>query len=168
MEKLMYVFQLIVENWQRVLIGGVVLTCSIIFVVGVIKKYVVDKFITNQKVRKLVLGLLSLVMALPATALHFLIDGINFDYYWYGCVGTALGTIFMYWVYETTPLRDTIHSVGGKTVGKLWDVIKVALFTKASNKATVAALSAATNEIKEEVLNDLKNHVTKGDDLSNL
>ena len=172
MDKLIFVIELILANWQRVLTGGVILTSAIIFLVGTLKKVGLFDKIKNKLLRKVVLSFTSIVLVFPATALYFVADGINFDYYWYGCAGAAVATIITYWLYENTALRDGIGFIGEKTVSKWFGVLVSAFASKKSNKETTLELISVTanlqSEAREEVVKSIKSAVKEDDDLKNL
>lgn len=172
MDKLIFVIELILANWQRVLTGGVILTSAIIFLIGVLKKAKVYDKITNKGLRKVVLAFSSIVLVFPAVALYFVADGINFDYYWYGCAGASIATILTYWFYENTQLRSLIDFIGEKTVYKYFGVLVSAFASKKSNKETKLELISVTanlqSEAREEVVKYIKSAVKEDDDLKNL
>ena len=58
-------------------------------------------------------------MVLPFTAVTFLIDRINFDYYWVACALLAPCVILVYWLYEHSYLRPIIKAIGDKTWNKI-------------------------------------------------
>lgn len=171
MDKLIFVLQLIIANWQRVLTGGVILTCAIIFLMGVLKKAVLGK-IGNKLLRKVVLAFSSVILVFPATALYFVADGINFDYYWYGCAGAAVATILTYWLYENTGLRNVIDLVGEKTVYKYLGVLVSSFTSKKSNATTKVELISVTTDlqttVREEVAKAVKANTKVDEDLNDV
>lgn len=172
MDKFMLILELIVANWQMVLTGGVILTCSIIFLMGILKKIVLGK-IANKLLRKVVLSFSSVVLVFPATALYFVGEGINFDYYWYGCTFAAIATVVVYWLYENTGLRDLIDLIGRNTVGK-WASVLISSFTKKkSNAETQAELISASAELTATVREEIRREIaantkTDADDLKDV
>lgn len=165
------VFNAMISNWQDVLTGGVILTCAIIFLMGILKSAVLGK-ITNKLVRKIVLAFTSLILVFPSTALYFVTDSINFDYYWYACALVGVATILTYWFYENTGFRNLIHLIGEKTVGKYFAILQAAALSDQSNDVTKAQLITVNSElkqtVKEEVAQELANHKPKDNDLSGL
>jgi hypothetical protein len=165
------VFNAMISNWQDVLMGGVILTCAIIFVMGILKTVVLGK-ITNKLVRKIVLAFTSLFLVFPSTALYFVSDNINFDYYWYACALVGVATIVTYWFYENTGFRNLIHLIGQKTVGKYVAIIEAAALSDQSDDVTKAQLITVNTElkqtVKEEVAQELANRKSKDNDLNAL
>lgn len=169
--ELITVFTMILSNWQNVLMGGVILTSAIIFLMGILKIVVLGK-ITNKLVRKIVLAFTSLILVFPSTALYFVSDNINFDYYWYACAAVAVATILTYWLYENTGLRNLINLIGRLTVGKYFAIIQSAALTDQPNAETKVELIDVTSElkqtVKEEIAKELANRKTTDSDLSEL
>ncbi len=171
MEKLVFVLQFCVTNWQMVLTGGIILTCAIIFLMGVLKKFIVGK-IGNKLLRKVALSFLSLIMVFPATALYFVSESVPFGYYWYACAGVAILTVLTYWIYENTGLRNLIDLIGEKTVGK-WVAVLIEAFTeRKSNAETKNELISVTADlqatVREEVAKSIKANAATDEDLKDL
>lgn len=171
MEKLIFVSHFCVTNWQTVLTGGIILTCAIIFLMGVLKKFLVGK-IENKLLRKVALSFLSLIMVFPATALYFVSESVPFGYYWYACAGVAILTVLTYWLYENTGLRNLISLIGEVTIGK-WVTVLVAAFTgRKSNEETKVELISVTEDLKatvrEEVAKSIKASAATDNNLEDL
>lgn len=168
MEKLKIIFNLLLENWQDVMIGGSIMVCSIVVIMGILKKAILGK-IPNKLVRKVVLAFSSIVLAFPVTAIYFFAQGINFKYYGWGCGLVALTTIIVYWLYENTCLRELISLIGEKTIVKLIAVIADSFVKKSKKEELQEQLSESTNELKLSVDNEISAAIKNAkDDLSNL
>ncbi len=159
--------KVLLANWHRAAMGGIIVACSVIFLMGVLKKFVFNK-VQNKLARKVLLAFGSVVMTFPITALYFVTDSINFRWYWYGCAMTALLTIVTYWLYENTGLRNLIGVIGELTVNKWLKVIYVAFMNKAENTALKNQLAMTTAELKEEVRKEIHSKVKEDDDLKGL
>lgn len=147
---------LLFANWQRALLGGVIVSSTVIVLLGVLKKFLINK-ISNKLVRKVILAFSSVLLVFPLTALYFLGDEINFDHYWLGSGMNAVLTILVYWLYENTALRDLIHKIA-YTVGNKFAVAFAKRITDTSantEKANVAELKEMTNSLKNDVANTL-------------
>lgn len=162
-EQFTRVFQLILENWQDALIGGIILVSAIIVIIGALKKFLINK-ISNKLVRKIVLAFSSVALAFPATAFYFLSAQINFAYYWYGCAFVAIATIIGYWLYENTGLRNGISYIGNNVIAKYASALWTALISKKSNEETKNTLSQTTNNLKSSVTDVLENSSTQIED----
>lgn len=171
MEKLILFLQICLENWQEIVTGGIILTCSIIFIMGVLKKFLFNR-ITNKLLRKAVLYFSSIGLAFPATALYFVIDNTSFEYYLITSIFLAVATVLTYSIYENTCLRDFIDFVGEKTVGKWFSVLVNSFLQKKSSKQTKVELLTVTNELKasvrEEIAKEIKTSAIVDDDLNDL
>lgn len=168
MEKLKIIFNLLLENWQDVMIGGSIMVCSIVVIMGILKKAILGK-IPNKLVRKVVLAFSSIVLAFPVTAIYFFAQSINFKYYGWGCGLVALTTIIVYWLYENTCLRELISLIGEKTIVKLIAVIADSFVKKSKKEELQEQLSESTNELKLSVDNEISAAIKNAkDDLSNL
>jgi hypothetical protein len=169
MEYANQVIQILSLNWERALMGGVLVPCTVIFIMGVMKRLLAKtRLFTNKNVRKAFLAFVSLAMAFPITAFYFFADGISFDYYWLGCLGNCMLTIVTYWLYENTCLRNLIHVIGEKTVGKYWEAIKVIISEKQNEKALSHSLAMTTDELKDVVKKEIKRQVKEDNDLEGL
>lgn len=140
--------------WERALIAGVIVVCSVITVVGFLKEALFDK-IKNKNLRKSVLAFTSLAMILPVTALYFVFDRISFEYFWAACAMLAPVTILVYWVYENTQLRTLIQKIGENTFHKLFVWICDNIVTSDSKKKK-EKLVAANKDLKSFVATELK------------
>lgn len=169
MQNVMNVLQALFLNWQEALTGGVIVSCAVIFLMGVIKKLLDKTALANYKnARKAVLAFGSLLLTFPITAIYFLADGISFNYYWYGCILTCLSTVFTYWLYENTSLRTAIHAVGAKTVGKYWSIFYAAYVDHKNGKELTNQLAMTTAELSEVVKTEIKKQVKEDNDLKGL
>ena len=126
MEFVINTTKLVLTDWYRFLIGGIIVVCAIIVLEGILKKAFLGK-VKNKLLRKVLLAMASLILVFPATALYFVSDKISFDYYWYGCTVVAILTIVGYWLYENTALREAIGFIGNKTVVKFATVLYYAV-----------------------------------------
>lgn len=158
-------------NWQRALLGGLIVVSAVITIMGILKKAIIDR-IPNKLVRKIVLAFSSVVLVFPLTALYFVGDKINFDHYWVGCALNASATIIVYWLYENTGCRNLFHKVGNITIGKLVKYIarQIVNSDNASTQNTVA-LQEITSELKSEVKTTLIGSIVNSNhdnDLDNL
>lgn len=143
---------LLLANWQRALLGCIIVVSVIITLMGVLKKVAFDK-IGNKLLRKFLLAFTSVLLSFPFTAVYFLADKINFDHYWIGACLNALATIVTYWLYENTLLRNFIHFVGKKTIIKFIEFIAMGIVSKKANskEETVEQLNKGTQELKSTV-----------------
>lgn len=157
----------LLANWQQALTGGIILACSIIVLMGILKKLALGK-IKNKLLRKVVLSFSSVVLVFPMTALYFISDSISFDYYWVGSALIAVMTVITYWLYENTGCRNLIDLIGNKTLGKWFEAIREAYFNKKGNKELENSLAMTTDELKEEIKKDIKNHFKDDEALKGL
>ena len=155
------------HNWHRAAVGGIIVACSVIFLMGILKKFVFNK-VQNKLARKVLLSLCSVVLVFPVTALYFVSDNINFQWYWWGCLLTSMLTILTYWLYENTGLRNAIGAIGELTVNKWVKVIYVAFMNKVESNALKNQLAMTTAELKEEVRKEIHNTIKEDKDLKGL
>lgn len=146
--------QVALANWQRVVIGGAIVVCSLIVFLGAIKPLIFDK-IACKPLRKSLLALTSMALVLPFTAIHFLIDRISFDYYWYACILLAPTVIIVYWLYENTNIRLLIKNLGEKTWNK-WLVLFAAGIVEENNEKVKAQALSTSKETKKYIAQELK------------
>jgi peptidoglycan/LPS O-acetylase OafA/YrhL len=154
-------------NWHRALMGGIIVTCSVIFLMGILKKFVFNR-VQNKLGRKVLLYFCSIVLVFPITALYFLSDGISFTWYWWGCLLSAMLMILTYSLYENTGLRNIIDLIGGLVVNKWLKVFYEAFVSKIESKALKNQLAMTTAELKEEVRKEIHNTIKEDKDLKGL
>lgn len=154
-------------NWQCALMGGIIVTCSVIFLMGMLKKFVFNR-VHNKLARKVLLSFCSVVLVFPATAIYFVSENIPFTLYWWSCLLFAILTIVTYWLYENTGLRNFIGFVGELTVNKWVKVIYAAFMVKEDNTVTKNQLAMTTEELKEEVRKEIHNTIKEDKDLKGL
>lgn len=165
-------FRILMANLDRAITGGIIVACAIIFIMGILKKAWLGK-IKNKLLRKVVLSFASLVLTLPTTAILFIGDNISFRWYWYACALMCALTVFMYWLYENTGLRNAIHWVGRKAVDKYSTVLVAALVAvkgldDTNIEDTKNKLTKTTEELKDEVKTELKKQYKEDPDLKNI
>lgn len=169
MENVMNILHTLFLNWQEALTGGVIVSCAVIFLMGVLKKMLDKTALANHKnVRKTILAFGSLAMTFPVTAIYFFGKGISFNYYWYGCILCCMSTVFTYWAYENTNFRELIHKIGAKTVGKYWSIFYEAYVEHKNNKDTSTQLAMTTAELSEVVKTEIKKQIKEDNDLKGL
>lgn len=159
--------KVLLHNWHRAAMGGIIVACSVIFLMGILKKFVFNR-VQNKLARKILLSFCSVVLTFPVTALYFVSDNINFQWYWWGCLLTSILTILTYWLYENTGLRNVIGVIGELTVNKWVRVIYVAFMNKLENTALKNQLAMTTAELKEEVRKEIHNTIKEDKDLKGL
>lgn len=149
-----FYLKILLANWKRALVGGVIVVSAIIVLMGILKTGVINK-IKNKLVRKVVLAFGSIALVLPCTALYFVGDGINFDHYWLGCAMNAVAVILTYWLYENTALRNLIHKIGSVTLGKFVKYIANRIVSNGTSADDKKALQDLTDSLGSEVRNEL-------------
>lgn len=147
--------QVALANWQRAVIGGAIVVSSLIVFLGALKSIVFDR-VKNKYVRKSLLAFTSLALILPFTAIYFLIDRINFDYYWVACIILAPTVIVVYWLYENTNLRELIKKIGEKTWSS-WFASFAASIVEENNKKAQEKVLSTSKETKKYIAKELKN-----------
>lgn len=105
------------SNWESLLVGGVLVVSVVIFLMGFIKLAAANN-IKSKLLRKVILAWSSVLVALPVTAGITVLYGYDWTYFWAIYAFNAGGTIFVYWFYENTALRDGLAWLGKKTVLK--------------------------------------------------
>lgn len=154
-------------NWHRAVMGGIIVTCSVIFLMGILKKFIFNK-VKNKLARKALLYFCSIVLVFPITALYFVSDNITFTWYWWGCLLSAMLMILTYSLYENTGLRNIIDLIGGLVVNKWLKVIYEAFINKAENTEIKNQLAMTTEELKEEVRKEIHTAIKEDKDLKGL
>ena len=167
MEEMALMAEVLFQQWQRAVIGGIIVACAVIFLMGILKKFVFQK-IHHKLIRKVVLSFTSVVLVFPATAIYFLSDGIDFKWYWWACLFTSILTIIAYWLYENTGLRNLIGLIGERTVGKWFQVFYIAFIGAKETADTKDQLAMSTEQLKDEVKKEIHTKVKEDKDLFGL
>ena len=154
-------------NWHRAVMGGIIVTCSVIFLMGILKKFIFNK-VKNKLARKALLYFCSIVLVFPITALYFVSDNISFTWYWWGCLLSAMLMIVTYSLYENTGLRNIIDLIGGLVVNKWLKVIYEAFMNKAENTELENQLVMSTEQLREEVRKEIHTKFKEDNDLNGL
>ena len=167
MKEIAFMCKILFDNWLNALIGGVILACSVIFLMGLAKKAGLGK-IKNKYLKNAILYFGSIAMVFPTTAFYFAIEGINFRWYWWACLLTAALTTGIYPFYEHSGVRAFVHWVGGKTIGKWFGAIWLAFRGKQDSATLKQQLVMTTEQLKEEVRKEIHTKVKEDRDLKGL
>lgn len=169
MENVKTVFSIFMTDPMLFVILAFIMVSALIVFLGLWKP-LLKKFIANARVRRAVLGLASIGLSFASVAVTFWVHEWNFDYYLWVSIGFSVWTVFVYWLYEATSLRDGIHWLGSfilkkftglevKNFSDLKTFLKE-LTPEVTEKATpivTEATTLATTAIKQKVDNELKN-----------
>lgn len=131
------------SEWEALLVGGVVVVSAVIFLMGVLKKLVIDR-ISNSLVRKIVLSWSSVLLVLPVTAISVICNGFDWSNFWAIYAVNAVATIILYWLYENTAIRNALAFLGSRAV------------TKFISGVVTQDLTKVTTQINQEAENLLK------------
>ena len=104
------------DPWSFVLLAVIMVSALIVFL-GLWKP-LFKKFIPNEKLRCSALGFASIVLSFASVAVAFWVHDWNFAYYLWVALAFSVCTVFVYWLYETTHLRDGIHWLGSFVLKK--------------------------------------------------
>ena len=142
--------KLILTDWQRFLVGGMVVVWAIITFEGFIK-IALNKIFKNKTLRGIVLALFSLVLVFPATAFYLWIENISFDYYWFAYPTFGVATVVTYWVYEYLGIRLSVK----------WILEKIGLLLKNIFDKIYSGEKVVVKEEISNIYNDIKKNVVK-------
>lgn len=154
--------KLLLADWQRFLIGGIIVISAIIAIEGILKIAMFDK-IKNKTVKKVLLAFTSIVLVFPVTAIYFWLEKIAFTYYFYGVAVLSVLTVLSYWAYENTAFRNLVGFVGKKILLKVKNILDKA-FTE-DNVNVIQEIDKAYKDLKTETKNKVQ---SKSSDLKNL
>lgn len=161
MEKIMDFAQHLANNWQDVIIAGVIVCCVNVFLTGVFKNLVGNR-VTNARARKVLLFSFSILLLAPVVFAYLMIAGENLRYF-VGCYLAVIpAEIVFYAFYENSLLRDFVNFVAKKFIGKIAPVVLEGMEKKEpiEKKAEIALSTVkedVTNKIKRSVDSDLEN-----------
>lgn len=163
-EWIVSLIQYAVSNYQTILVGGSIVVGVVIFLTGILKKFLFNK-IQNKLARKIVLSFFSLVLAIPATLGIALYNKMDMNYFWVFYAINAVSTILIYWFYENTGLRDLLSLIGENTVSKL---LRAIFKSGGSVEGITKGLEDTMGEIDKDTRHLLKESKYQEDDLKNL
>lgn len=124
---------------------------SIIFVVGFLKLVLLNK-IPNKELRKSILAFTTVLFSFASTAVYFVINQVDWNWYWLASAVMTVISIVAYWFYENTNLRTLIHKIGYFTIDKFATIAKKFI----DGKDVTNDIKTATNELKELTKQELK------------
>lgn len=146
------------SEWWSLLMGGTVVVSVVMFLMGVLKKLLINR-IKYPLLRKVILAWLSIVVVLPVTYVSVLYNGFNQEYFWLIYGVNCVATIVIYWFYENTAFRDALALLGKNTLGRI--------IGKSQSKADIeSALKDANAEASKLLKTESKKY--KEDDINNV
>ena len=149
-------------------IKGVIMVSAIIVLIGILKPLLFNR-IPWKPLRKACLAFTNVALCFAGVAIWYWIENIVFDFYWQTSIAISCFSIIVYWLYENTCLRDLIGKVGKLTLGKVGNVIclaiegkdedtikkEIELSRESLKKATKEEITLVTHKVKTD--NELKN-----------
>ena len=157
-EQIMCAVDFILSHGDSLLSGGLIVVGVVIFIMGVLKKALINK-ISHKLARKIILSFLSILLVFPATVISNYAQGLGTDYLWMTYVINAVATIIVYWFYENTGFRSLLELIGRTTLKK------IALSTLSDNPSK--DILATVKQSQQEAITAIKKKY-KDDDLKNL
>jgi hypothetical protein len=145
------------DNAEKLWVVGAIMVSAIIFLVGTLKYFAFDK-IKNKDLRKSVVAFSNIALSFGATSLYFLIEHINWRWYWVGAVITSITCIVIYWFYENSHLRELIHKIGSFAIDKFAYLAKVILakLVAKTDKSVEQEFKKVTSELKTFAKNEMQ------------
>lgn len=154
------VYNYFMQNLETMIPMVIIMMSTLIVFMGMLKPILFNK-VSNKDLRGMLLFFTSIALSFASVAVTFLIKQYDFTYYWICGVFYSGGVIVMYAIYEHTPLRPSIHSIGSFVVEKLFGVI--------ANKVNIVANDTkAIGSSIDMVLNEFTSNKNDGKDLKNL
>lgn len=153
----------VLADWQRFLIGGLIVISAIIAIEGILKAVLFNK-VKNKTLKKVLLAFSSIALVFPTSAVYLWLEKIPFDYYWYSVLVLSILTVLSYWLYENTAFRNLFSFVSKKILIKLRDILDKAFSSDTTD--LTKEISTAYAELKKDTQKKLSE--TKNTDLKNL
>lgn len=154
-------FYLLFTEKQEYLWIGVCMVSAIIVAIGILKYLFKLDNIKCDWLRSITLSALSVIACFVSTAIMFWSKGISFEYYLISSSIISAVTTLVYHTYAKWGLKNFVHFIGGKTLGKLFgassakdiDELKVAISNipsevKASYESKKKKTAPTDNELK--------------------
>jgi hypothetical protein len=154
MEIIVSVAKKLFAEWQTLAYVGAIMVSTVITLIGILKPIIFDR-IRCKLLRKMLLATSNIVFSFLATAVYFLVDGRNWE--WYVCASwvTAITCVLTYFVYENYGLRDGIHKVGTLAINKFGKILYL-IWRRESPTKIDAEIEKAHNELKATVRTEIK------------
>ena len=133
------VYNYFMQNLETMIPMVIIMMSTLIVFMGMLKPILFNK-VSNKDLRGMLLFFTSIALSFASVAVTFLIKQYDFTYYWICGVFYSGGVIVMYAIYEHTPLRPSIHSIGSFVVEKLFGVIVGKVTKVADNTDKIGAL----------------------------
>lgn len=153
LENIYTFFQMVIADWQNFLLGGIVIVSAIIVAIGMLKPLIANN-ISNKHAKKAIYAALDVVFAFAATALQFWVTTMSFEHYVIASLAHLVLTVFVYWLYENTSLRDAIHKIGSFALSRTSNVIF-------KNVTASNSIDTLKKELSRETLPELKEKAHK-------
>lgn len=149
----------LLQHWKQVLLGGAIIVSTVIVIMGMVKR--LFNKVRNKYLRKFLLSFTSVILVLPALAVYFLAEEINFKYFWVGYGISVVATIVTYWFYENTCLRELIGKIGSLTIARLIKFIAKKIVGDTDSEEDFYDFKYETKELEKEVGSVLKENIDK-------
>lgn len=160
------VFLYILANLQDFVLGGFIVACVTIAIMGILKKVVFNR-ITNKLARKSALAFSSVIVVLPVTAFSLVGNEIGLQHFWCIYAANAVLTVFTYWLYENTGLRDLIGFTGN-TILKKYATIVYGIIQGDDADTAKTKLVDTNTALREAIKKNVKKPKKDDKDLKNV
>lgn len=119
-----------------------IISCIIIFAIGVLKYFNAFNWIKNKDVRKFTYYILDIILAFGTVAIYYAIYKINFSTYVVYCLKTIPAVTTLYAIYENFGVRKFVAFMGNFIVNKV---------AKSNVKNAQEKIEKEAAEVKTEV-----------------
>lgn len=159
LENIQNVISLFGENFNDIIVCGVIMVSAIIVAIGLLKPLLFNR-IANKHLRGSVIAFTNVAACFGTLFVYFLINGISFDHYVIASVALSVSCIVTYWLYEFTRLRDLINLIGGIVLRKVFNASLLAVTTDDIN-AVKQELKHTGTELKSYTKTEIKKASSK-------
>lgn len=162
MDFIQLAFKVGIDNAETLWVVGAIMVSVVIAVVGILKPIAFNK-ISNKAIRKTILAFANIALSFVATLGYFLIEGINFRWYYIGAIITSVTCIVTYWLYENFHVRDLIHKIGAFAIDKFAYLAKIVLakLVDKTDKSVNTEFKKVTSELQAYAKAEIKSATKK-------
>ena len=144
-------FTLLFTEGQEYFWIGVCMVSAIIVGIGIIKYLFKLDNIKCDWLKNIVLSLISVLSCFGGVAIMFWTKGISFEFYWIVSGVVSAVTTLVYHSYAKWGIKNFVHWVGSKTLGRLFGII--------GSAKDIEELQAQLNSLPHDIKTAVKREI---------
>lgn len=152
------VFDIFMSKPDEIITAVIIMVSAVIVLMGILKRVLFNR-IKRKSIRCVALSFSSLALMYLTTAVYFLINTVDFQYFLPCGTAICFVMIITYWFYENTQARAGIHRIGSFVLSKITKAIVSKVNTVAEGTEVIGSAIDGLlkgTEAKSERKDDLK------------